>query len=459
MHMSGKKDLDVLMGDPKKAILSMVLPFFLAAAVVQINSFVDTFWISGLGNVAGAAVSTIVPVYGLIMCAGLGIGVGATTTIAYRLGQGDKEGASRLAMQAFMLGVVCAIIGSVLAFVLYDPIIDLMGAGEVREASFSYLLPYLVMSPALLCVSILGAILRSEGAAKKSTVVQMSSAIFNMIIDPILIYGLGMGIMGAGLSTCISALLALILGLSWYARKKMVLELKLKNLRPCKTDALEVLDVGGPRTIQSIISNLTDLFQRVFLIIAGGTNAVMFYNYAWRYIGLVQLPAGAFDTAMVPVCSAANGQNNPEKMRDGFLFVLRAVILCALIFTVVLFVIADPLVSILTYEESMHELKGTFVWTLRVSAFLLPFSALMGLGSSMLQALKRSKVSMNYYFIWGFVKLGMYAVACTISFEAIIYCMVLVHWFGGICLVSLAYREFRKRFPDTPLFIGRSTKN
>ncbi|MBO5519424.1 MAG: hypothetical protein J5945_04705, partial [Candidatus Methanomethylophilus sp.] len=66
--------------------------------------------------------------------------------------------------------------------------------------------------------------------------------------------------------------------------------------------------------------------------------------------------------------------------------------------------------------------------------------------SSMLQALKKSKVSMYYYFFWGFVKLGMYAVAAYVyhSFEYIIYCMVIVHVFGGLCLMYLAYSEYNK---------------
>ena len=440
------ENLKTLLGEPKKAIRSMVLAFFIAMAVVELNQFVDTFWVSGLGAISSSAVATSSPIYGLMMCAGLGIGVGAIATIAFRLGQGDFEEANRLAANSLLLGIVCAVASSVLVLVFARPLILIMGAESIVDECLLYILPFIFLSPLLLCNSILGGILRAEGAARKSTIVQMSAAILNMVIDPILIYGLGLGVFGAGLSTALSAGIALAIGLSWYAKNRMTVKLTRGSFRRDKEMSREVLDVGGPKTVQALISNTTDLIQRVFLIVAGGTNAVMFYNYSWRYIALINLPGRAYENAMVPVCSAAYGQRDLLKMREGFLYTAKWVLIFSAVFAVVLFVFSEPLISILTYEDSMRELRPQFVWTLQISTLLIPFSALMGIGSSMLQALKKSKVSMYYYFFWGFVKLGMYAVAAYVyhSFEYIIYCMVIVHVFGGLCLMYLAHSEYNK---------------
>jgi len=440
------ENLKTLLGEPKKAIRSMVLAFFIAMAVVELNQFVDTFWVSGLGAVSSSAVATSSPIYGLMMCAGLGIGVGATATIAFRLGRGDFEAANKLAANSLLLGILCAVVSSVLVLVFARPLILIMGAESIVDECLLYILPFIFLSPLLLCNSILGGILRAEGAARKSTIVQMSAAILNMVIDPILIYGLGLGVFGAGLSTALSAGIALAIGLSWYAKNRMTVKLTRGSFRRDKEMSREVLDVGGPKTVQALISNTTDLIQRVFLIVAGGTNAVMFYNYSWRYIALINLPGRAYENAMVPVCSAAYGQRDLLKMREGFLYTAKWVLIFSVIFAVVLFVFSEPLISILTYEDSMRELRPQFVWTLQISTLLIPFSALMGIGSSMLQALKKSKVSMYYYFFWGFVKLGMYAVAAYVyhSFEYIIYCMVIVHVFGGLCLMYLAHSEYNK---------------
>ncbi len=90
--VSDESDLDVMLGDPRRAIRRMALPLIVSFAVVQINSFVDTSWCSGLGADATAGMTTISPIYWIIAGLGGGIGVGASTLIARHLANGrDKE--------------------------------------------------------------------------------------------------------------------------------------------------------------------------------------------------------------------------------------------------------------------------------------------------------------------------------------------------------------------------------
>ncbi|MBR4225987.1 MAG: polysaccharide biosynthesis C-terminal domain-containing protein [Candidatus Methanomethylophilaceae archaeon] len=447
--MSKEDDLKKMLGEPKAAIRNMVMPFLIALAVVEINQFVDTYWVSGLGSQSASAISTIVPVYGLMMCAGLGIAAGVTTTVAARLARGENDVASKLVSNSIILGIIFSVVSSVLVAVVINLVIDIMGAGEVREEAVQYMIPYILMSPSVILISIVGGMLRGEGAAKKSTIIQSVSAILNMVIDPILIYGLGLGVFGAGLSTTISALIAVIIGLSWYVGGKTIIKVDRSSFHVDRSAMSEVLGVGGPKTVQMLISNLTDFIQRIFLIIAGGTSAVMFYNYAWRYIGIVNLPGRAVDMAMLPVCSAAYGVRDVERLRTGFLYSTKLVMGFGIVFAAVLFVFAEPFISIMTTEESMHELLPMFVWTLQVSVFLIPFSAMMGVASSLLQSVKKAKIPMYYYMFWGVVKLGLYALAAygmlgVDPYEGIIYSMVAVHIFGAACLIWFALREFNR---------------
>ena len=451
---TSEKDLELMLGDPKRAIKSMVFAFFLALAIVQINQFVDTFWVSGLGTEASSAVATVIPIYGLLMCAGLGIGTGVTASVAFHLGKGDKVHARRIVGNSMILGVVFAIIGSALVAFLAEPAIGLMGAGGIMEPCMLYLIPYILLSPVLLCSTIIGSALRGEGAAKKATIVQASAAFFNMVIDPILIYGLGMGVFGAGLATCIAALISLLIGLRWYLKGQTVIHLDRDSIAVHRPAMRDVLNIGGPKSIQMLISNATDLVQRVFIIVAGGTNAVMFYNYAWRYIELVNLPGRAYENAMIPVCSAGYGQGDLDKMEAGFRYATKMTLLFSVGFTILILLFAGPMMSLLTYEESMAALRPEFVWTLRVSALLIPFAALMWIGSSMLQSMNRASLSMNFYFAWGFIKLALYAVSAYAfgSFEMIIYSMIAVHIFGGVCLMLLGLRtlaSLRAEFDDS----------
>lgn len=339
-----------------------------------------------------------------------------------------------------------AVLGSALAAIFSRPALELMGAGDIADECMSYLWPYIILSPFLLCETIVGSMLRGEGAARKATVVQVSAAAFNMVIDPVLIYILDMGVFGAGLATCVSAILSMTIGLYWYTSGKTVVKLDRQAFTRDRVAMKDIMDIGGPKTGQSIISNITDLLQRAFLIAAGGTNSVMYYNYTWRYIGLATLPGQAYENAMIPVCSAGYGQGDLDKMRDGFRYTTKIVILFSTALALFLLVFAEPLIMIMTYEESMAALRSEFVWTLRVSIVLIPFSSLMGVGSSMLQVMRKAGRVMRFYMLWAFIKLSMYAVSAYVlcSYDWIIYSMVIMHIFGGSALMWMALREYRR---------------
>ncbi len=80
-----------------------------------------------------------------------------------------------------------------------------------------------------------------------------------------------------------------------------------------------------------------------------------------------------------------------------------------------MFIFADPLISLLTYEDGMQQLRLKFMWALRISAFLVPFSSMMRLDSAMMQSIKKSSRSIALYLLW-VLKLCVYATVFTVLF-------------------------------------------
>ncbi|MBQ9689022.1 MAG: hypothetical protein IJV47_00225, partial [Candidatus Methanomethylophilaceae archaeon] len=124
----------------------MFVPFLIAFAIVEANQFVDTFWISGLGTAASSAISTIIPFYILLMSAGMGISVGSTTTIAFRMGRGEHEEAGRLASNALIVGAIASVLVSIILFLLLDPEIDVLGVQSIRQECRDYMIPLILLS-------------------------------------------------------------------------------------------------------------------------------------------------------------------------------------------------------------------------------------------------------------------------------------------------------------------------
>lgn len=427
----------------------MFVPFLLAFAIVEANQFVDTFWISGLGTSSASAISTVVPFYILLMSAGMGISVGSTTTIAFRMGRGDREEASRLASNALIMGVIASVIASLTLFFFLDPALDLLGVGSIRRECWDYMLPLMILSMPMICLLILGGNLRGEGAARRSTIIQISAAILNMILDPMLIYGLEMGIMGAGLATGLASCISLVIGLSWYLRGKTVIRMDRHTFRLDVQSLREMMAVGGPRTVNELIASVMTFIQRIFFVIAGGPIAVMLYNYPWRFVSLFMLPGKAFENSLIPTASTAYGQNDREKMWAAYKYCFTLTSIISIAGMIVLLLFSEPMMSIMTYEGSMHDALPKLVWCLGLTSLILPFVALRGVGAALLQAMKKSKVPMYFDLIWGSARMAVYALSAygllgVDPFDGIIYGMVIMYSLSGVLMNILAVYHFRK---------------
>lgn len=438
------REMRRMLGEPKKAIRSLAAALSLSYLVIQLNIFVDTFWTSGLGDMDMTAVSMMSPIYWIITATGVGLGVGAASTISFRIGEGNMERAEKLAANSVVLGLLTSVFVSAAMMLLIDPIIDLMGADEVRDGSVAYVFPFIAMGSALILNGIISGLLRSEGAGRKSMIVLIVSATLNIALDPVLIYGLGMGVAGAGWATSVGALISTALGLYWYMSGRMNVALSFRGFRPDRGVMAEVMGIGGPRTAEALVTGTTNILQRIFIIAAGGTVAVMLYNVPFRYPTLAIVPAEAIGAAMIPVCSAALGQKDTAKMKLGMLYSAKLSIAITSAIALTVFVFADPLMGVFTTSESMASHKEELVWVLRMFCIFIPFDGLRKLGSCMLQVLRRSKLSTAAMLLWGVCKLTAYAAASLYSFEALIIACVGVYVFGGILMMGLSYHVSKK---------------
>ncbi len=446
--MTEGSDLKVLMGEPRKAIRAMMVPFLISLLVIQVNVFADTFWVSGLGVDAVSGMTTAVPLYVIFTSIGIGLSTGVTATVAYRIGKKDMAAAEGLAGAALFHALLLAAAGSVLMLFLMDPLITVMGAGDVRSEVIEYVTPFLIMSPAVVVASVMGGLLRAEGAARRSTIVQISSALFNIILDPVLIYLLDLGLTGAAFATCISALIALLIGLSWYILGLTAVRLRLAALRPARGLSGELMAVAGPRTVEGLVSNATILIQRVFIIIASGTVGVALFNVPFRYVNLAQCPAEATGMSMVPVAAAAYGRKDEESMRMAFSYALRTALMFSCVMAVVLFVFSDPLISLFTMDDSMAEWHSEFLWNMRVYCVILPLFTIQVLCGSMLQSVKRAMKPMAVTIILGFARIVMFWGASFYDFKAVTVALVMSYVFSALLMSLLAKREIPKVFAE-----------
>ena len=431
-----------MLGDPKRAIKSMMIPLVISYLVVQVNIFADTSWCSGLGSDASSAVSSIFPVYWIVSGLGTGIGVGASTSIARYLGREDKASADSIAAQTIVLSVIAGVIITPVLLLILDPMISWLGLGEIGQQCKDYILPSIWSSVILILNGALAGVIRAEGAAKKSMAVLLSAAIINIVLDPILIYTFDMGLLGAGIATAIATAVSTLIGAYWYFRKSMFISISFKGFRVKPDQMKDVLFVGIPRVTESTLISVMSLIQRFLIVPVVGMMGIAFYNIPWRYVAVAMVISQAAGSALIPVCSAALGRNDNVKAETGYRYSFRITMVIMTVFAVIVFIFADYLVIPFSFSESMIQYRAEFAHGLRIYALFFPFMGMVDIGSSILQSLRMAQASM----IMAFVRNAFLVVVMLFahSMDDIYWQLFATEVLGGLMMMGMAVHEFRK---------------
>ena len=207
--MSGNSNVKILRGDPKKAINKLAYPIIGSLLLVMLNNIIDSVWVAGLGSDPLAAIGYITPLFMILVGVGNGIGAGANSLISRFIG------ADSATAHSLILSIVISIGFMVLFIAILDPILKIMGASEVLNYCKEYGVVLFIWTFSLIIPTIIGGIFRAEGDVNRATLPLAVTAIANMILDPIFIYGLNQRLAGAALATGIAGLIGLLMQIYW----------------------------------------------------------------------------------------------------------------------------------------------------------------------------------------------------------------------------------------------------
>ncbi len=446
--MAANKDVETLLGEPKKAILSMVMPILIAMIVGQVNSFVDSMWCSSLGVNALSAISLVSSLYFLILGVGNGIGVGINVSISRKIGAGDVEGAQQYLAQVFVLMLIISIPLIPVLLLVSDPLVVFLGGSEILRECHDYLVPIFLLCTFTILQGILAGAMRGEGAAKRSSQINMMSAVVNIVLDPVLIFGCGLGLMGASLATMLSGVFAAAMMIRFYTTKKSYVPFSLKGFKFRKAPIWEVMYVGIPEMLELNIMSVMNLALVSLVIGCGGSEGLTLYNTPWRFVSLVMVPAMALSSAMVPVCSAAIGQWRPEKLREGYYFTVKAASGFGIAITILVFLLSNWIVLAFTYDPSMEPYRAEMARITRIYALFMPWYGLIKVGSSMLSSLRKSSQSLACAFLRNVILIIIFYIASMHDMEWFYWGITVGEIIGGIMMMGLAQYHFRKVYRE-----------
>ena len=375
-----------------KLLFSMAVPMMLSMLVQALYNVVDSVFVAHLSEDALTAVSMAFPVQNVMIAIAVGIGVGTNALISRKLGEGNRDEASTFAMQGYFLSTCAAILFVAVGFFLTDAFVRTQvdftqpNGQAIYEGCVSYLRIACVLSAGIFFQCLEEKLLTATGKTMLAMTVQMSGALMNIILDPIMIFGLfgcpAMGIQGAALATvigqCTGGLVGLILGIT----KNTDLKLKWADFRPRKSMLGNILSISVPSMLMmSIMSLLTYLLN--MLLIGFSSTAVAVSGAFFKLQSFVMMPIFGINCGMVPIIAYNYGAGNRERVQQVVKLALISAVTIMFAGFLVFFFAPDKLLSLFDPSAAMLEIG---IPALRITSISFVFAGIAVIIGSVCQA-------------------------------------------------------------------------
>lgn len=244
-----------------QAVLKNTIPAMVAMLMVLIYNLADTFFIGQTNDALMiAAVSLVTPAFLLFMALGTVFGIGGTSVISRAMGEGRREYAKKVCSFCMWSCVVVGIFMVVIIFAFMDPILKTLGASaDTMEYARQYLSIVTVAGPFVLISNCYANIIRTEGKAGMAMIGQLGGNLLNVILDPILILGLGWNVAGAAIATAISNLVSAAYYIGYFKFGRSMLSISPKDFSVKDNILKGVLSIGIPAALGDVLMSVSSM--------------------------------------------------------------------------------------------------------------------------------------------------------------------------------------------------------
>ncbi len=378
-----------------KLLVTMSLPMVISMIVQALYNIVDSIFVSRLSEDALTAVSMAFPMQNLMISVAVGTGVGINAMLSRALGEKKFEAANKTAENGIFIEVLGYVLFLLIGIFVTKPFfLAQAGAGDIANMGIEYTRICLLMSFGIFMQIGFERILQSTGRTIFTMITQSTGAIINIILDPILIFGLfgmpKMGVAGAAIATVTGQICAAILAITFNLTKNPDVHISFKGFKPQIIFVKNILSVGIPSIIMSSVGSAMT-FGMNKILIAFSSTAVAVFGVYFKLNSFVFMPVFGLNNGMVPIVSYNYGAQSKKRLTKTIkLAIMYAV--CIMFIGIMLFqFMPDVLLKLFDASDHMLEIG---IPALRVISLSFAFAGICIVISSSLQALGHGFLSM-----------------------------------------------------------------
>ena len=370
-----------------RLLISMAVPMMISMLVQALYNVVDSIFVSRIDEFALTAVGLAFPMQNTLIAFAVGFGVGINALISRALGEKKPDVANRIASTGFLLEGLSYLIFLIIGLFFAEPFaraqIDAATPAEDAEIIVRYTVDYLrivlICSFGVFCEITFERLLQSTGKTAWSMVTQMIGAVFNIIFDPILIFGLlgfpRMGIAGAAAATVAGQILAAGCAFFINKHKNREIQLSFTRYKPSLRAAKEISRISIPSIVMSSVSSAMTFFMNRILMGFTSTAAAFFGVYI-KLQSFVFMPVFGLNNGMVPIIGYNYGARQPERIHKTIRLAMLYATAIMLIGFAVFQLLPDFLLGFFDASEDMLRIGGPGLRIISVSFLLAGVSVI-----------------------------------------------------------------------------------
>ena len=384
--------IDFSKGPVWKCIIAQSIPLTIAQLVQLLYNVVDRIYIGHMedgSSLALTGVGLTFPIVTLIMAFTALFGMGGVPLFSMERGAGEQEKAEKILGNSFALLLISAVILTFVSLIFRRPILFAFGASEASYVyANDYLKIYLLGTVFSILSTGLNGYINAQGFPRIGMITTIAGAVVNIILDPIFIFGLGMGVSGAALATVISQAVSAAWVLRFLTGKKAIVPLRLRNIRISRQITKDICALGASNFIMNGTTCLVQVVCNKTLQIYGGDVYVGIMTVANSVREIAVLPISGIVNGGQPVISFNYGAKDYKRAKTGVNF--NTIIGSAYTMLAWILIVAFPKFWFDIFSDD-YQMMNVGVDMLKVYFFGFVFMAFQFAGQSTFQALGDAK--------------------------------------------------------------------
>lgn len=358
---------DMGSGNIKKLLLDLAVPAVVAQVINLLYNAVDRIYIGhipGIGAMALTGVGLFSPILMLITAFAMMAGSGGAPRVAIAMGRGDKEEAEGIIGNCFTLLLFLAVVLTAVFYFASPTLLRWFGASELTlPYGVDYARIYVLGSVFVLLVMGMNPFITTQGFAKISMLTTVIGAIINIVLDPILIFGLNMGVRGAATATVFSQAVSAVWILKFLTGPKTLLKLRARNMVPQFKVILPCMGLGVSTFVMISTESVLSICFNTSLSRYGGDIAVGAMTVLTSISQLTTMPLQGVCQGGQPIMSYNYGANKPERVKEAFMCQFVVCVGYSAVFWLFLMLVPHLFAGIFTSDA---ELVQYTAWAIRI---------------------------------------------------------------------------------------------